>query len=86
MINTTLTTLTILVLITILVLNFIPITHFAYAKQEKPSISTGSETPNIIKDLNLRVELISKGLELPTSIAFLGLNDILVLEKDKGTV
>jgi glucose/arabinose dehydrogenase len=86
MINTTLTTLTILVLITILILNFIPITHFAYAKQEKPSISTDSETPNIIKDPNLRVELISKGLELPTSIAFLGLNDILVLEKDKGTV
>ena len=86
MINTTLTTLTILVLITILVLNFIPITHFAYAKQEKPSISTGSETPNIIKDPNLKVELISEGLELPTSMAFLGPNDILVLEKDKGTV
>ena len=61
-------------------------THFAYAQQEKPSIRTGSETPNIIKDLNLKVELISKGLELPTSMAFLGPNDILVLEKDKGTV
>src|ERR687890_498948 len=79
-------TLTILVLITISVLNIIPITHFAYAQQEKPSISKGSETPNIIKDHNLQVELISEGLELPTSMAFLGPNDILVLEKDKGTV
>ncbi len=61
-------------------------THFAYAQQEKPSIRTGIETPNIIKDPNLKVELISKGLELPTSMAFLGPNDILVLEKDKGTV
>ena len=32
------------------------------------------------------MELISEGLELPTSMAFLGPNDILVLEKDKGTV
>jgi aldose sugar dehydrogenase len=79
-------TLTILVFITILALNFIPITHFAYAQQETPRISSGSGTPNIIKDPNLKVELISEGLELPTSMAFLGPNDILVLEKDKGTV
>jgi glucose/arabinose dehydrogenase len=32
------------------------------------------------------VELVSEGLELPTSMAFLGPDDILVLEKDKGTV
>jgi len=32
------------------------------------------------------VELVSDGPELPTSMAFLGPNDILVLEKDKGTV
>ncbi len=83
MINRTLTT---LVLITILALNSILITHFAYAQQETPRISSGSGTPNIIKDPNLKVELISEGLELPTSMAFLGPNDILVLEKDKGTV
>ena len=73
------------VLITILTLNFILITHFAYAQQATPRISIGSGTPNIIKDANLKVELISEGLELPTSMAFLGSNDILVLEKDKGT-
>jgi hypothetical protein len=31
------------------------------------------------------VELVSDGLELPTSMAFLGPDDILVLEKEKGT-
>ena len=40
-----------------------------------------------IKDPNLGVELVSSdGLELPTSMAFLGPDDILVLEKEKGKV
>src|ERR687884_120423 len=39
-----------------------------------------------IRDPNLKVELIAKGLHFPTSMAFLGPNDILVLEKDDGTV
>lgn len=56
--------------------------YFAQAQQETPSISFGG-TPSI-KDPNLKIELVSEGLELPTSMAFLGLNDILVLEKDKG--
>jgi glucose/arabinose dehydrogenase len=40
----------------------------------------------IISDSNLKAEVVFEGLESPTSIAFLGSNDILVLEKDKGTV
>ena len=43
------------------------------------------ELPSI-KDPNLGVQLVSKGLEFPTSMAFLGPDDILVLEKEKGTV
>lgn len=78
-------TLTILLLIITLAL-IIPTSHFAYSQQEKPRMSIGSETPHIIKDPNLKVELISEGLELPTNMAFLAPNDILVLEKDKGTV
>ncbi|HET6800445.1 MAG TPA: PQQ-dependent sugar dehydrogenase, partial [Nitrososphaeraceae archaeon] len=35
---------------------------------------------------NLKADVVFEGLESPTSIAFLGPNDILVLEKDKGTV
>jgi aldose sugar dehydrogenase len=39
-----------------------------------------------LNDPNLRVEQILTGLDLPTSMAFLGPNDILVLEKDTGIV
>lgn len=38
------------------------------------------------KDPNLKVELFAQGLRSPTSMAFLGPDDILVLEKDDGTV
>src|SRR6266516_3108402 len=40
----------------------------------------------IINDSKLRVETVFKGLQLPTTMAFLGPNDILVLEKERGTV
>jgi aldose sugar dehydrogenase len=37
-------------------------------------------------DPNLKAELVYQGLDSPTSMAFLGPNDILVLEMPKGTV
>jgi aldose sugar dehydrogenase len=42
--------------------------------------------PIVAKDPSLKVELIAQGLRSPSSMAFLGLNDILVLEKETGTV
>jgi aldose sugar dehydrogenase len=39
-----------------------------------------------VNDPNLRIETVYEGLELPTSMAFLGVNDILVTEKDSGQV
>jgi aldose sugar dehydrogenase len=39
-----------------------------------------------VNDPNLQVEEVFDGLELPTSMAFLGENDILVTEKDSGRV
>ncbi|HJT83718.1 MAG TPA: PQQ-dependent sugar dehydrogenase [Nitrososphaeraceae archaeon] len=39
-----------------------------------------------LKDPNLRVETIVEGLSFPTSMAFIDNNNILVLEKEKGTV
>ena len=39
-----------------------------------------------LNDSNLKVQTVFKGLQLPTTMAFLGPNDILVLEKEKGTV
>jgi aldose sugar dehydrogenase len=49
------------------------------------NVAIGNETANI-KDPTLRVETVAEGLEFPTTMAFLGPYDILVLEKEKGTV
>ena len=40
----------------------------------------------VINNPNLKLELVSEGLQLPTQMAFVGPNDILVLEKDNGMV
>ena len=37
-----------------------------------------------IYDIDLKVDIIFRGLDFPTSMAFLGPDDILVLEKNKG--
>jgi aldose sugar dehydrogenase len=55
------------------------------------SYSLGLEPPSskldpVVKDTDLRVENVAEGLELPTTMAFIGHNDFLVLEKEKGTV
>ena len=73
------------ILLITIVLSLLPIAHFVTAQEEVPNLHIGRDKPEI-KDPNLKVELVSEGLELPTSISFLGSNDILVIEKDKGTV
>jgi glucose/arabinose dehydrogenase len=40
----------------------------------------------VVNDPGLTVEVVFEGLNLPTSMAFLGADDILALEKDNGTV
>jgi aldose sugar dehydrogenase len=40
----------------------------------------------LVYDADLKLELVYEGLEYPTNMAFLASNDILVLEKNKGTV
>jgi aldose sugar dehydrogenase len=45
-----------------------------------------SDVPTITNDPNLKIQLVAKGLEQPSSMSFLGPNDILVLEKNNGTV
>jgi hypothetical protein len=47
--------------------------------------SQTSEYP-MLQDLNLRGEIVYKGLKFPTSMAFLAVNDILVLEKNEGMI
>ncbi len=51
----------------------------------EPITQKSKEVP-IIKDPNLKAEVVVSGLKAPTGMAFLGPNDILVIEKDKGTV
>jgi glucose/arabinose dehydrogenase len=59
----------------------------AEEQQDIPDVNAaiGSESANI-RDSNLRVESVVEGLELPTTMAFIGPDDFLVLEKEKGTV
>src|SRR5687768_9447012 len=49
------------------------------------SIEVENDLPKIV-DSNLKVEKFVEGLEKPTSMAFIGPDDILILEKDRGTV
>src|SRR5829696_6037642 len=64
-----------------LVIPFFNLNNVANANRAPPL----PEGP-IIKDSNLKSRSSLEGLTSPTSIAFVGPNDILVLEKDKGTV
>jgi glucose/arabinose dehydrogenase len=55
------------------------------------SYSLGLEPPSskldpIVMDSGLRIEEVANGLELPTTMAFIGYDDFLILEKEKGTV
>ncbi|HET7390135.1 MAG TPA: PQQ-dependent sugar dehydrogenase, partial [Nitrososphaeraceae archaeon] len=66
---------------------FSAIPQYAYAKEHTIAVQH-SEGPKImVNNSNLKIETVFKGgLKSPTSMAFLGPNDILVLEKDNGTV
>lgn len=60
--------------------------HITYASASVESNEADVQETLLIKDENLRAELVVEGLKRPTSMAFLGENDFLVLEKNKGTV
>jgi aldose sugar dehydrogenase len=73
-----------LLIIVVLSLSFIPIKYFfAYAAYTRALPLAGGPSVN---DSSLKVRTVFTGLRGPTSMAFLGPNDILVLEKNKGTV
>jgi aldose sugar dehydrogenase len=52
--------------------------------RERP-FNLSPSNPRVFDSL-LKIEQVAEGLELPTTMAFLGPDDFLVLEKDKGTV
>ncbi len=57
--------------------------YLSYGAYIKAPLSPNGPT---VKDTNLVVEKITDKLEFPTSVAFLGPNDILVTEKETGNV
>ena len=57
-----------------------------YAQEEFRQREFVEEGKPRLADPQLKVEQVTEGLDTPTTMAFLGPNDILVLEKDKGTV
>lgn len=59
---------------------FLPVAYAQYTRAE-PS----SEGPTF-SDPNIKSEVVFEGLDNPTSMAFLGPDDILVLQKNEGTV
>ncbi len=57
-----------------------------YAQQNSPSDDSGDGDESIIlSDPKLKIELVASGLDFPTTMAFLGPDDFLILEK-AGTV
>jgi aldose sugar dehydrogenase len=58
-----------------------------FAQSEEPVLRYSDDIGNPNINLpGLSAQVVVEGLELPTTMAFLSENDILVLEKDKGTV
>lgn len=61
--------------------------HVAIASDSKyPELALSSPKGPIINDPQLKAEVVFKGLKYSTTMVFLGPNDILVTEKDSGTV
>jgi glucose/arabinose dehydrogenase len=66
---------------------------FAYASEFDNNVDGDNNedtevilNPRLSNNSNLKVEEVSDGIDFPTSMAFLGPADILVLEKNEGTV
>ena len=74
----------ILILLPALVL-IIPL-HYIVAQDKFADTEFTEEGKPKIFDSNLKISTIAEGLKTPTTMAFLGNNDILVLEKDTGIV
>jgi glucose/arabinose dehydrogenase len=65
---------------------FFGLTYFSYGSTSMESNQTEVEEKPYLNDQNLKVELVVEGLKRPTSMAFMGQDDFLILEKNRGTV
>lgn len=77
----------VLAFLLILVFNFTIYFDQTYGqtKLKERYLNKGTDHPEVT-DSNLKVEEVAEGLHIPTTMAFLGPDDFLILEKDKGTV
>ena len=72
--------------VSILVILSFPVILFSYCHIDAQQGQQHLGTENItLYDLNLKIELVASGLDFPTTMAFLGPDDFLILEK-AGTV
>jgi glucose/arabinose dehydrogenase len=61
----------------------LPIDYF-YDYGSSVTENAGSSDEPMINDPNLAIEVVARGINFPTSMAFVGVDDILVLEKNTG--
>jgi glucose/arabinose dehydrogenase len=73
-------------LVLIIPLVNLPLTAAGQAEGPVLRQRADDDLPATIHDPNLRIETVAEGLNRPTAMAFLGPDDILVLDKDNGTV
>lgn len=81
--NTVQTILSVVCIFLLLYSNYTIVNNLSFGAYIKAPLAPEGPT---IKDENLVVEKITDGLEIPTSMAFLGPNDLLVTEKETGRV
>ena len=72
--------------IILLILSSIQLNYHNSLYGDVSEVSRSSHNKPTINDPTLKVDTIFRGLNFPTSMAFLAQNDILVLEKNNGTV
>ena len=80
--------------VSIIFATLVQISHLTFAQGTPSALSSGSPVTGktitdhqpVISDPNLKVETVFKGDKFPSSMAFLGANDILILQKNNGIV
>ena len=78
-------------LVLLLVTQVLAVTNYCSTQgncfvQKANSYNVSTSSIPFIRDPGLHIEKVYQGLEFPTSIAFLNQSDIIVLEKNRGTV
>jgi aldose sugar dehydrogenase len=80
-------TLSFLILLSLFAISLVFFSALVVNSVNAASVERAMKSPEPrIKDFHLKVDVVYNGLKFPSSMAFLGPNDILVLEKNEGLV